>query len=241
MDTTHSCKLADDSFSDYRSPVAGEHTTAPTKLPRDCIVGYCEGYAARALKLQEHEAAKDLCSLVLSYFPLNVKALFRRASAFMSMKLYLEAESDIEKAMLVEPKNKDIIRELNVVKNYLVIKSNGKRSMETQSQQDEIREGKKPNHTPIFELERTTEKDGYSSSGSCSNLVISNEGDNLNYLNNNSDQSDTTYSPSMVVDTTLEMQHDNANQKSLFLFKKGKKTYEVEDLSTNLSEALRWK
>ncbi|KAK9735069.1 hypothetical protein RND81_04G181800 [Saponaria officinalis] len=122
--------------------------------------------AACALKFQEHEAANDLCSLVLSYFPRNVKALFRRASAFMSMKLYLEAKSDLEKAMLVEPKNKDIVRELNVVKNYLVINVNGKRSMEIQSQQDEIREGKRPIHTPIFEFERTFEKDGCSSSGS---------------------------------------------------------------------------
>ncbi|KAK9724997.1 hypothetical protein RND81_05G114200 [Saponaria officinalis] len=76
--------------------------------------------------------ARELCSMVLSYFPENIKALFRRALSFMKYDMFLEAHEDLEKALKIEPKNKDILREYfyNVVKNRLAVNSNGKRCLD---------------------------------------------------------------------------------------------------------------
>ncbi|XP_074282843.1 70 kDa peptidyl-prolyl isomerase-like [Silene latifolia] len=80
--------------------------------------------AACANKLHEYEVAINFCSLVLSSFPKNVKALFRRAIACMKTNMLMEAQTDLETALMLEPKNKDILRELNVVKNLRAINHN---------------------------------------------------------------------------------------------------------------------
>ncbi|KAH9620856.1 hypothetical protein KSS87_017851 [Heliosperma pusillum] len=62
--------------------------------------------------------------------PQNVKVLFRRGIAFTKLKRFSEDELDLLEALVVEPKNKDVVRELDVVKNYLLMKENGKRTLE---------------------------------------------------------------------------------------------------------------
>ncbi|XP_074305975.1 uncharacterized protein LOC141641203 [Silene latifolia] len=52
--------------------------------------------AACANKLHEYEVVINFCSLVLSYFPKNVKALFRRVIACMKTNMLMEAQTDLE-------------------------------------------------------------------------------------------------------------------------------------------------
>ena len=62
--------------------------------------------AACALKLIKHETVKNLCSLVLSSFSHNINVLFHRVLAFMRLKMFSEAKMDLEKGLVIEPKNK---------------------------------------------------------------------------------------------------------------------------------------
>ncbi|KAK9675438.1 hypothetical protein RND81_11G007100 [Saponaria officinalis] len=69
----------------------------------DLAVSLSLNLTACALKVQEHEMARDICSMILSYFPENIKALFRRALSFMKCDMFLEAHEDLEKALKIEP------------------------------------------------------------------------------------------------------------------------------------------
>ncbi|KAH9619134.1 hypothetical protein KSS87_019808 [Heliosperma pusillum] len=109
----------------------------------DLAVSLNSNLAACALKLGEYKAALDLCSMILNTFPRNVKALFRRAVAFMKLKRFVEAQTDLVEALAVEPKNKDVLRELDVVKGHLLIKDNGKRVLEV---------------TPVISVDRICKK-----------------------------------------------------------------------------------
>ncbi|KAK9685043.1 hypothetical protein RND81_10G251100 [Saponaria officinalis] len=137
-----------------------------TKNLSDLAISLNLNLAACALKLFEYEAAKDLCSLVLTSFPLNVKALFRRALVSLKLNMLLDAQLDLEKALLVEPKNKDILRELSVVKNKLLVNYNGKRSMVAPSKEEMIREGKRPMPNSVKLVEESLHLAGTSGSGS---------------------------------------------------------------------------
>ncbi|KAH9605673.1 hypothetical protein KSS87_021524 [Heliosperma pusillum] len=108
----------------------GVHEGDDVKSISDIAVSLNSNLAACALKLEEYQAALDLCSMILDTFPQNVKALFRRAMAFMKLKRFSEAVLDLNGALVVEPKNKDVLRELAVVKGHLLIKENGKRALE---------------------------------------------------------------------------------------------------------------
>ncbi|XP_074296396.1 uncharacterized protein LOC141626551 [Silene latifolia] len=122
--------------------------------------------AACANKLHEYEAAINFCSLVLSSYPKNAKALFRRVVACMKTNMLMEAQTDLETASMLEPKNKDILRELNVVKNLLAINHNGKRSIEDQLLCEVVRECKRPIPNDNTEDTTVNDKEG-SSCGSC--------------------------------------------------------------------------
>ncbi|XP_074271525.1 70 kDa peptidyl-prolyl isomerase-like [Silene latifolia] len=124
------------------SLVVGMENSYDTNTLSELAVSLNLNLAACALKLFEHEASKDHCSIVLSFFPTNVKALFRRGLAFMKLNKFLEAKSDLEAALLVEPRNKDILRELCVVKDCLAINLNGKRSIDEHPLQDSTGNGK---------------------------------------------------------------------------------------------------
>ncbi|XP_074315446.1 70 kDa peptidyl-prolyl isomerase-like [Silene latifolia] len=100
--------------------------------------------ASCANKLHEYEVAINFCSLVLSSNPKNAKALFRRAVACMKTNMLMEAQTDLETVLMLEPKNKDILIKLNVVKNLRAINHNGKRSIEDQLLCEVARECKRP-------------------------------------------------------------------------------------------------
>ncbi|XP_019261856.1 PREDICTED: 70 kDa peptidyl-prolyl isomerase-like isoform X2 [Nicotiana attenuata] len=64
--------------------------------------------AACKLKIGEHQEASKLCSKVIEYDPRNVKALFRRAQAYLRINELEKAEIDIRKALKVDPNNRDV-------------------------------------------------------------------------------------------------------------------------------------
>ncbi|XP_074266576.1 70 kDa peptidyl-prolyl isomerase-like [Silene latifolia] len=81
--------------------VVGMKASYDTNSMSDLAVSLNLNLAACALKLVEYEAAKDLCSMILSSFSHNIKALSRRNSAFMKLNKFLDAQSDFEEALLV--------------------------------------------------------------------------------------------------------------------------------------------
>ncbi|KAK4392548.1 Peptidyl-prolyl cis-trans isomerase FKBP65 [Sesamum angolense] len=64
--------------------------------------------AACKLKLGEDQAASRLCTKVLQLDPCNVKALFRRSQAYMRTSDLEKAEEDINRALAIDPNNKDV-------------------------------------------------------------------------------------------------------------------------------------
>ncbi|OAY43359.1 70 kDa peptidyl-prolyl isomerase [Manihot esculenta] len=64
--------------------------------------------AACKLKLGEYLEASRLCTKVLEQEPLNVKALFRRSQAYLTISELEKAEDDIKKALIVDPNNRDL-------------------------------------------------------------------------------------------------------------------------------------
>ncbi|XP_060177594.1 70 kDa peptidyl-prolyl isomerase-like [Lycium barbarum] len=64
--------------------------------------------AACKLKMGEHQEASKLCSKVIEYEPCNVKALFRRAQAYIRINELEKAEIDIRKALEVDLNNRDV-------------------------------------------------------------------------------------------------------------------------------------
>ncbi|XP_074288017.1 uncharacterized protein LOC141613176 [Silene latifolia] len=78
-------------------------------------ISLCLNLAACANKLQGFEEALIYCSIVLNFFPRNAKALFRKVVALKNLNRFPEAQTALEEARLVEPHNKDISQELEVV------------------------------------------------------------------------------------------------------------------------------
>jgi FK506-binding protein 4/5 len=68
--------------------------------------------AACQLKVEDLTGAKHSCTEVLREEPCNVKALFRRASAYLALYDYSEAEVDLRKLLEVDPSNKEAQRML---------------------------------------------------------------------------------------------------------------------------------
>eukprot|EP00746_Dinoflagellata_sp_MGD_P067169 gnl/MRDRNA2_/MRDRNA2_27736_c0_seq2.p1 gnl/MRDRNA2_/MRDRNA2_27736_c0~~gnl/MRDRNA2_/MRDRNA2_27736_c0_seq2.p1 ORF type:complete len:270 (+),score=74.12 gnl/MRDRNA2_/MRDRNA2_27736_c0_seq2:114-923(+) len=63
-----------------------------------------------ALKLLDHSTAKECCDKVIKEEPRNVKALYRRASAQLGLKEYLDAMKDLSVLLEVEPGNSEAKR-----------------------------------------------------------------------------------------------------------------------------------
>lgn len=62
--------------------------------------------AACKLKLKEYKEAAKLCSKVLEIDSKNVKALYRRAQAYIQLVDLDLAELDIKKALEIDPDNR---------------------------------------------------------------------------------------------------------------------------------------
>ncbi|XP_074277227.1 uncharacterized protein LOC141600869 [Silene latifolia] len=80
--------------------------------------------------------------MVLNFFPRNAKALFRKAVALKKLNRFSEAHTTLEEASLTEPHNKDIIQELEDVRQSLAINKNGKRVIVDSWNANDVRAGK---------------------------------------------------------------------------------------------------
>ncbi|KAK9069381.1 hypothetical protein SSX86_011284 [Deinandra increscens subsp. villosa] len=75
--------------------------------------------AACQLKLKEYKQAEKLCTKVLELESTNVKALYRRAQAYINVADLDLAEIDIKKALEIDPNNKDVKLEYKVLKEKI--------------------------------------------------------------------------------------------------------------------------
>ncbi|KAK9664517.1 hypothetical protein RND81_14G047800 [Saponaria officinalis] len=72
--------------------------------------------AACKLKLKEYKQAEKLCTKVLELDSNNVKALYRRAQAYIHLVDLELAETDIKKALEIEPENREVKMEYRLLK-----------------------------------------------------------------------------------------------------------------------------
>ncbi|KAK6940480.1 FKBP-type peptidyl-prolyl cis-trans isomerase domain [Dillenia turbinata] len=72
--------------------------------------------AACKLKLKDYKQAEKLCTKVLELESRNVKALYRRAQAYIQLEDLDLAELDIKKALEIDPDNRDIKLEYKTLK-----------------------------------------------------------------------------------------------------------------------------
>ncbi|KAI4374419.1 hypothetical protein MLD38_012416 [Melastoma candidum] len=72
--------------------------------------------AACKLKLKDYKQAEKLCTKVLELESTNVKALYRRAQAYIQLTDFDLAEFDIKKALEIDPENRDVKVEYKVLK-----------------------------------------------------------------------------------------------------------------------------
>lgn len=75
--------------------------------------------AACKLKLKEYKQAEKLCTKVLEMDSLNVKALYRRAQAYINLVDLELAEFDIKKALEIDPDNRDVKLEYKKLKEKM--------------------------------------------------------------------------------------------------------------------------
>ncbi|KNA19433.1 hypothetical protein SOVF_061710 [Spinacia oleracea] len=75
--------------------------------------------AACKLKLKEYKPAEKLCTKVLEMDSMNVKALYRRAQAYMNLADLELAEFDIKKALEIDPENRDVKLEQKKLKEKM--------------------------------------------------------------------------------------------------------------------------
>lgn len=72
--------------------------------------------AACKLKLKDYKQAEKLCTKVLELESTNVKALYRRAQAYIQLADFDLAEFDIKKALEIDPNNRDVKLEYKTLK-----------------------------------------------------------------------------------------------------------------------------
>ncbi|XVE78149.1 hypothetical protein DITRI_Ditri13aG0120700 [Diplodiscus trichospermus] len=75
--------------------------------------------AACKLKLKDYKQAEKLCSKVLELESTNVKALYRRAQAYINLADLDLAEFDIKKALELDPDNREVKLEYKVLKEKM--------------------------------------------------------------------------------------------------------------------------
>ncbi|WJX91852.1 70 kDa peptidyl-prolyl isomerase [Trifolium repens] len=75
--------------------------------------------AACKLKLKDYKQAEKLCTKVLELESTNVKALYRRAQAYIQLADLDLAEFDIKKALEIDPDNRDVKVEYKTLKEKM--------------------------------------------------------------------------------------------------------------------------
>nr|XP_018901890.1 PREDICTED: peptidyl-prolyl cis-trans isomerase FKBP62-like [Bemisia tabaci] len=79
----------------------------------------CNNIALCQLQFHNYEHAIALCDKVISSYPINVKALFRRAEARTKLKVFDRAADDLKKVISLEPQNKLARKKLEFVEKEL--------------------------------------------------------------------------------------------------------------------------
>ncbi|XP_045832571.1 peptidyl-prolyl cis-trans isomerase FKBP62-like [Trifolium pratense] len=75
--------------------------------------------AACKLKLKDYKQAEKLCTKVLELESTNVKALYRRAQAYIQLADLDLAEFDIKKALEIDPDNREVKLEYKILKEKM--------------------------------------------------------------------------------------------------------------------------
>ncbi|RZC62049.1 hypothetical protein C5167_023825 [Papaver somniferum] len=99
-------------FIEYDSPFSEEEKREAKTLKVSCNLNN----AACKLKLKSYKEAEKLCTKVLEIESRNVKALYRRAQAYINLVDFDLAELDIKKALEIDPNNRDVKMEYKVLK-----------------------------------------------------------------------------------------------------------------------------
>jgi len=91
-------------YIEYDSSFSEEEKKQSKALKISCKLNN----AACKLKLKEYREAEKLCTKVLELESTNVKALYRRAQAYIELVDLDLAELDIKKALEIDPDNRDV-------------------------------------------------------------------------------------------------------------------------------------
>ncbi|GMY32134.1 peptidyl-prolyl cis-trans isomerase FKBP62-like [Fagus crenata] len=108
---THCSRLAV-RFIEYDSSFSDEEKQQTKVLKITCNLNN----AACKLKLKDYKQAEKLCTKVLELDGMNVKALYRRAQAYIQLVDLDLAERDIKKALEIDPDNRDVKLEYKILK-----------------------------------------------------------------------------------------------------------------------------
>ncbi|KAJ6401281.1 hypothetical protein OIU84_016653 [Salix udensis] len=100
-------------FIEYDSSFTDEEKQQSKVLKISCKLNN----AACKLKLKDYKEAEKLCSKVLELDGRNVKALYRRAQAYIQLVDLDLAEIDIKRALEIEPDNRDVKLEYKILKD----------------------------------------------------------------------------------------------------------------------------
>ncbi|CAK7348102.1 unnamed protein product [Dovyalis caffra] len=100
-------------FIEYDSSFTDEEKQQSKVLKISCKLNN----AACKLKLKDYKEAEKLCTKVLELDSQNVKALYRRAQAYMHLVDLDLAEIDIKKALEIDPDNRDVKLEYKILKD----------------------------------------------------------------------------------------------------------------------------
>ncbi|KAL3020330.1 hypothetical protein AAZX31_05G138900 [Glycine max] len=99
-------------FVEYDSSFSDEEKQQTKALKIICNLNN----AACKLKLKDYKQAEKMCTKVLELDSRNVKALYRRAQAYLHLVDLDLAEMDIKKALEIEPNNRDVKMEYKILK-----------------------------------------------------------------------------------------------------------------------------
>ncbi|CAL9098374.1 unnamed protein product [Musa textilis] len=102
-------------FIEYDSSFSEEEKKQSKALKAICSLNN----AACKLKLKDYKEAEKLCTKVLETESRNVKALYRRAQAYIQLADFDLAELDIKKALEIDPDNRDVKLEYKTLKEKM--------------------------------------------------------------------------------------------------------------------------
>ncbi|KAL7134272.1 hypothetical protein ABFS83_11G015500 [Erythranthe nasuta] len=91
-------------YVEYNHSFSDEQKNQANSLRLSCYLNE----AACKLKIGEYKEVTKLCTKVLELDPYNVKALFRRSQAYMGTSDLEKAEEDINRALSIDPNNRDV-------------------------------------------------------------------------------------------------------------------------------------